>query len=76
MTTATSVGPKLMDGLRAIDAYQREGMPFADARLEAMGYPPNMADSILRRLHDKGLVESGVSERTGWLTDAGKAMFR
>ena len=58
-----TLGAKLMDGLRAIEAYQRDG---------AMGYPPKVADRILDRLSYKDLIECGVSSRTGWLTERGK----
>jgi hypothetical protein len=36
------------------------------------GYSETVAASIIRRLNQRGMVECGVSERTGWLTDKGR----
>lgn len=71
------VGPKLLDGLIAYVEMERDRASgsifyrFVDARLEAHGYHPNVAASIVRRLERKGLVDCGVSERSGWLTPEG-----
>jgi len=75
-----TLGKKLVDGLEAYAAMQEDrssisldGYELADARLEAMGYHPSVAASIIERLSRKGLVECGVSARSGWLTAAGEA---
>lgn len=71
-------GQKLLDGLRAFEAMDLDRAEtfgeyaMADERLEAMGYHPNVAASIIERLGRKGLIEWGVSARTGWLTEKGK----
>lgn len=74
------LGPKMCDGLRAFSVVQEHrfdedrnpGYWFADAVLERMGYEPNVADSIIRRLASRDYIEWGVSMRTGWLTERGE----
>lgn len=76
-------GQKLRDGLDVYEAMRVHSVghagycgDFADARLIAKGYPPKVADSIIERLARKGWIEYGVSARSGWLTDAGRAVLR
>jgi len=66
------VGPKLFDGLTVYAIRSgRPGMLFADEMLEALGYPPKVAASIIDRMERKGWIEYGVSPRSGWLTEKG-----
>lgn len=71
-----TIGPKLLDGLRAIDYWQSTHEYMADEWLRRHGYPDKVADDILERLERKDLIESGVSSRTGWLTDTGREVLR
>jgi hypothetical protein len=48
----------------------------ADEILERWGWHPKQANAILEKVIDRGYVECGVSARTGWLTDKGKALLR
>lgn len=76
---SSTMGVKLRDGLLAYSAMEADraesfgDYDFADARLVAMGYHPNVADSIVERLARRGWVEYGVSARSGWLTAEGRA---
>ena len=71
------LGPKLRDGLRSFaDLEADRSGPFADLRLQALGYPPKVANSIMGRLERRGWIEYGVSVRSGWLTDEGRAVLR
>lgn len=73
-------GPKMMDGLRAYaevaahfnDDDRPAGYWFADAVLVRMGYPENLAASIIDRLARADLIEWGFTKRTGWLTERGQ----
>lgn len=73
------IGPKLRDGLLAYVEMERlrsqDVFPFVDAILVEMGYPPKVADAIILRLARRGWIEWGVSMRTGWLTDKGRAIW-
>lgn len=40
---------------------------------EMTGAPTKVCLSAMVRANDRGLIEFGVSLRTGWLTDAGRA---
>ena len=73
-----SVGPKLANGLRvyAMRSGRPADMLFADEMLEALGYEPKVAASIIDRLARKGWIEYGVSARSGWLTPAGWIVAR
>jgi len=74
------LGPKMTDGLRAYAEMEAErdqpGYALVDERLMRMGYPRNMAYSIMERLSRRGWLDSGVSLRSGWLTEDGKAAAR
>ncbi len=49
---------------------------FITDRLEVMtGAPPKVILSKLHKLHRRGLIEYGVSIRTGFLTDEGKQVL-
>lgn len=61
----------------AILSYRNEGLPFADERLRAMtGEAPKVCHAALERACDRGLIECGVSVRSGWLTEKGEAFLR
>ena len=78
MSPARTIGPAaILDGLRAYDAMGRErSLPnaaFVDARLMAQGYSEADAARILNHLDHCDFIEWGVSMRSGWLTDKGRA---
>jgi hypothetical protein len=69
-----------IDVVQAINYYQqiirRTTSPrFADDVLIDRGYPPKQADRVLEDAADEGLIEYGVSARTGWLTDKGRRLL-
>lgn len=61
----------------AYAAYAREHcLPFADERLmAATGQPEKVCYRAMERADKRGLIEYGVSLRSGWLTDKGKALL-
>ena len=69
------------DVCRAFDAYQNEGVagdgkfPY-DYLMEWTGEPMKVCWRAMERAESRGLVECGVSLRTGWLTDAGRAALK
>jgi DNA-binding PadR family transcriptional regulator len=65
----------MADAVEAITEWQRLHERFADAILEGYGWHPKQADAILERAEREGFIESGVSSRSGWLTDKGKALL-
>ncbi len=49
---------------------------FADAVLQRQtGAPWKVIDAAMERASDRGLVDYGVTLRSGWLTDKGKALI-
>lgn len=52
-----------------------EGGTMADAVLMLHGYSADQADDMLEDAADEGLIEYGVSPRTGWLTNKGRALL-
>lgn len=46
-----------------------------DIIIERTGAPYNVAHAKLQRLNDRGLVDYGVSLRTCWATDKGRALL-
>lgn len=60
----------------AFAAYQAHGLPFADERLrQSTSQPDKVLLSAMERACRRNLVEYGVSLRSGWLTDRGKALL-
>lgn len=54
------------------DAYRRRGKAFADEFLAAeTGAPLKVARAAIARAFCRGLLDSGISDRTGWLTEKG-----
>ena len=39
------------------------------------GQPENVCYKAMERAEERGLIESGVSLRTGWLTEKGEALL-
>lgn len=75
---------RMGDAVEAINFYQeigaRSGLSptdrtMADAILIGWGWHPKQADAILEKAADRGYIEYGVSARTGWLTDKGRALL-
>jgi len=52
------------------DFHAHKGLPPPD---ESLGLPLKVVEAKFRKLERRGLIECGVSLRTAWLTDAGKA---
>ena len=51
-------------------------MAFADALLqEFTGQPPKVCFRAMERAASRGLIEYGVSLRSGWMTDKGRALL-
>lgn len=60
---------------QAYEVWKADGAPFVDERLmEATGAPEKVVYAAMERAYDHGLIEYGVSLRSGWLTDT-KAAF-
>lgn len=60
----------------AFAAYGGARLPFADERLQtATGQPEKVCYRAMERAYGRGLVECGVSLRSGWLTDKGRAVL-
>jgi hypothetical protein len=60
----------------AVAAWKADGMPFADERLfRATGQAQKVCEGALERAYGRGLIECGVSIRSAWLTDAGRALL-
>lgn len=60
----------------AFAAFADHGLPFADERLmAATGQCDKVCYRAMERADGRGLVEYGVSLRSGWLTDKGKALL-
>lgn len=56
---------------------KRRHVPYPYERLCAvLGCPEKVAYSAMERAYDRGLIEYGVSLRTGWITDKGIALFQ
>ena len=57
------------------EAY-RDGEPLGVETMLFMrtGQPEKVCRSAIKRAHRRGLIEYGVSLRSGWLTDAGRKM--
>jgi hypothetical protein len=69
-----------IDVVQAVNYYQQiilrtTSSRFADDVLIDRGYPPKQADRVLEDAADEGLIEYGVSARTGWLTDKGRRLL-
>lgn len=61
---------------QAVQAYQDDDSEFPYARLMRLrGAPYKVAYAACERAADNGLIECGVSLRTGWLTEKGKALL-
>lgn len=61
---------------RAAMAGEVERLPFPYEVLSEMtGAPKKVAYAACERAHDNDLIDYGVSLRTGWLTDKGKALI-
>lgn len=74
-------GPELLDvceEMRRRMAYRPEGgYRYAyDLLCAVLGCPEKVAYSAMERACDRGLIEYGVSLRTGWITDKGIALFQ
>lgn len=66
-----------LDVVRAVNLSQQLHLArFADAILMDQGYPEKQADRVLEDAAFEDLIEYGVSARTGWLTDKGRALLR
>jgi hypothetical protein len=61
--------------LQLIDQHTRFGGAFAYEVLIAAGYPEKVVYAKYEKLSRRGLIDWGVSMRTGWLTDKGKALL-
>jgi len=48
----------------------------SDLLVQWTGEPEKVCDRALERAEKHGLVECGVSLRSGWLTEKGKALLR
>jgi len=77
------VKPTVLEATKAIAVFQeltgRAGLRgrFADAVLmEMTGCTEDEANEALDDADSAGSIECGVSSRTGWLTDRGRAMLR
>lgn len=65
-----------LDVVRAVDRYNRGWGTFpAETLAYDLGCPEKVAYAACERACDNGLIEYGVSLRTGWLTDKGKALL-
>lgn len=62
---------------QAFEKKIKDGEGFADSILEQMtGEPPKVCERAMERAEKRGLIESGISLRTGWLTQAGLELLR
>lgn len=60
----------------AFAAYKQHGLPFADERLrQATGQPDKVLTAAMERAYGRRLIECGVTLRSGWLTDKGRALL-
>ena len=50
-----------------------EGIPFAE--FCPIGYHPNQIDKKLEKMVKRGLIDCGVSARTGWVTELGMSVL-
>lgn len=65
------------DVCRAFEAYQKDYGKFPyEYLMEWTGEPMKVCWRAMERADRRGLVEYGVSLRTGWLTDAGRAALK
>lgn len=66
-----------LDVVRAVAAYRRpRGSIYPYEAIAAeLGCPEKVAYRACERACDNGLIEYGVSLRTGWLTDKGRALL-
>ncbi len=50
---------------------------YADSILQGMtGHPMKVCHSAMQRAYDHGLIESGISLRSGWLTEKGERLVK
>lgn len=56
-------------------AINKAGWPY-DILSANTSQPVKVCIRAMERAHDRGYIEYGVSLRTGWLTDEGKALLR
>lgn len=62
--------------MHSVPPWDRPSIPFPYDILVAMtGQPWKVCYRAMERAHRRGFIEYGVSLRTGWLTDAGKALI-
>ena len=63
---------------RAVQAFRDRGLdlpwPYEALAVET-GQPEKVCYRAMERAQDRGLIECGVSLRTGWLTDKGREML-
>jgi hypothetical protein len=60
----------------AYAARAKDGLPWPDDRLAAMtGQCEKVCYRAMERAEQRGLIEYGVSLRSGWLTDKGLALL-
>jgi hypothetical protein len=60
----------------AVTAYKTHGLPFSDERLHLeTGQPIKVCERAMERAYRRGLIEYGVSLRSGWLTEEGEALL-
>lgn len=60
----------------AVYAYNVDGLPFADERLQVTtGQPMKVVYCALERAYDRRLIECGTSVRSAWLEDKGRALL-
>lgn len=66
-----------LEVVRAVDQYRsRRHRPYPYEDLAEMhGCPEKVAYRACERAFGNGLIDYGVSLRTGWLTDKGKALL-
>jgi hypothetical protein len=60
----------VLQACRAFHAYETPETPD-----EALPYPPKVTLAKMEKLCRAGLIDYGVSLRTAWLTDAGRALL-
>jgi hypothetical protein len=59
----------------AVGWYQKDNSKFADEHLmEYSEEPQKVCLRALERAHKRGLIDYGVSLRSAWLTDKGRAL--
>jgi hypothetical protein len=68
---------QMVDVLRAYEAstVARNLRWPVDILIEQFGVPRKVAEHACAKAHDKGLIEYGISLRSGWLTDKGRELL-